>query len=420
MTQTIQLFPGITLRCVRDTRFKQGALSIQFIRPMCREEAAMNALMSAVLLRGCRQYPDIRAITNRLDELYGASIGNVVRRVGDYQTTGLYCGFMEDRFALEGDRILEPMVDLVRQLLLDPDLENGTFRAAFVEGEKKNLMATIESERNDKRAYAANQMMRLMCREDSFGIPRLGERENVAAIEADALYAHYIRVLRESRVDVFYVGSAEQDAVAEVLKPLFAGIDRNYVTLPDQTPFHMVEAREQTEDMEVAQGKLSMGFTTPITIRDRGFVAMQLLNLIFGAGMTSKLFMQVREKLSLCYDIGSGYHGAKGILTVGAGIDSDKADLVRREIMGQLAACQAGEITEAELEAAKLAMGSGIRGIHDSPGSIESFYASAALSGMKLTPAEYLKAVEETTLDQVAEAARTVELHTVYFLKGVQ
>lgn len=414
------IFPGITLRCYPDRRFKQGALSLQFVRPMCREEAALNALLPAVLLRGSRLHPDIRSITGRLDDLYGASVGNIVRRIGDYQTTGLYCGFIEDRFALEGDRILAPMVGFMKELLLDPHLENGVFRTSFVEGEKKNLIATIESERNDKRAYANNQMMRLLCREDSFGIPRLGEKEEVAAITPEALYAHYRKVLAESRVELFYVGTAQPEAVADMVRDIFTGIDRNYVNLPAQTGFHWVEPGEEVEEMEIAQGKLSMGFTSSITLRDPGFVSMQLLNLIFGAGMTSKLFMQVREKLSLCYDIGSGYHGAKGLLSVSAGIDCKDKDRVMREILAQLDACKAGGITEAELVAAKQAMYSSIRNIHDTPSAIEGFYGSTALSGMSLTPEEYRDAVERTTVADVTEAARSVMLHTVYFLKGVR
>ena len=114
MIETYELFPGVTLRCFADHRFKQGALSIQFVRRHCREEAAMNALIPTVLLRGCESCPDLRAITNRLDEFYGASVSAVVRRVGDYQTTGLYCGFMDDWFALPGDRVLEPMLDFLR------------------------------------------------------------------------------------------------------------------------------------------------------------------------------------------------------------------------------------------------------------------------------------------------------------------
>ena len=100
MIKTIELSPGITLRCFPDNRFKQGCLTVQFLRPMCREEAALNALLPAVLLRGCKSAPDLRRITLKLDDIYGASVGALVRRVGDIQTTGLSCGFMDDRFAL--------------------------------------------------------------------------------------------------------------------------------------------------------------------------------------------------------------------------------------------------------------------------------------------------------------------------------
>ena len=83
MIQTMTLLPGITLRCFPDSRFKQSCLSIQLVRPLAEEEAAMNALIPAVLLRGCTSAPDLRAITLRLDELYGASVGALVRRVGE-------------------------------------------------------------------------------------------------------------------------------------------------------------------------------------------------------------------------------------------------------------------------------------------------------------------------------------------------
>lgn len=419
MTTMIELLPGVTLRCYPDSRFKQGCLSFSLIRPMCAEEAGLNALIPAVLLRGTRQAPDLRAITLRLDDLYGAALGTQVRRVGDYQTTGLYCGFLEDRFALSGDEILAPMVDFLREVLLEPVLEDGAFARDYVESEKKNLIATIESELNDKRAYAMGKMLRTMCKADSYGIPRLGDVESVAAITAESAYAHYQKCLRESPIHIFYVGSAPAERVAALLKPLLEGIDRNYVNLPDQTAFHDAGGAHMTEEMEVSQGKLCMGYVTPITNRDEDFVAMQVMNTIFGAGMTSKLFMQVREKLSLCYAIGSGYYGSKGIVTVSAGIDFDKEQQVREEVARQLQLICDGEITAEELNAAKEALLNSLRGTHDTPGSIEGYYATAALSGMKLTPDTYMDAVRAITAEQVAKAAASLKLHSSYFLKGV-
>ena len=418
MIETIQLLPGVTLRCYRDSRFKQGCLSFQILRLMRREEVALNALLPAVLLRGTRNHPDLRSITEHLDTLYGASVSTVARRVGDYQTTGVYCGFMDDRFALPGDKVLEPMLAFLEEILLDSALRDGAFLPEFVEGEKKNLIATIESELNNKRVYAMNRLMETMCREDSYGLPRLGRKEDVAAIQPKELYDHYRRILKESPINIFYVGSGDIQMVAHMLREMLRKIERSYVNLPAQTALHITAGEDKVEAMDVAQGKLCLGFTTPITNRTPEFAAMQIMNTIFGAGMTSKLFQNVREKMSLCYSIGSGYYGAKGIVTVSAGIDFDKEAVTRQEIMKQLAACQAGEITQEELNAAKEAELSSLRATHDTPGAIEGYYATGALSGMNMTPGEYMAAVEAVTLEQVVAAAGTVTYHSSYFLKG--
>lgn len=419
MTQIFELYPGITLRCFPDRRFKQGCLSFQIVRPMCAEEASLNALLPAVLLRGTRQHPDLRSITMRLDELYGASVGTLARRVGDYQTTGLFCGFIEDRFAMPGDRVLEPMVDFLREILLQPLMEDGGFDRSFVESEKKNLISTIESELNDKRVYAMGKMLRSMCKADSYGVPRLGDVADVEKIDHRSLYDHYQKILRESRIDLFYVGSAPCEQVAGLLGGLLTGIDRNYISLPAQTAFHDAGKADLVEEMDVSQGKLCMGFVTPIDNTDENFVAMQVMNTIFGGGMTSKLFNNVREKLSLCYSVGSAYYGIKGLVTVSAGIDFDKEQQTREEILRQLEACRSGDITAEELTAAKEALLSSLRSTHDAPGTIEGYYATSALSGMGLTPAEYMEKVYAVRLEQVVEAAKTLQLHTTYFLKGV-
>ena len=418
MTEKLDLMPGVTLRTYPDRRFKQGCLTFQIVRPMRAEEAAMNALFPAVLLRGTEKHRDLRDITLRLDELYGASVGALVRRVGDYQTTGLSCGFIEDRFCIPGDQVLAPMIDFIRELLFEPILEEGGFCKAFVESEKKNLIATIESELNDKRVYAMGRMVKTMCKADSYGVPRLGDAESAAAIDPVTLYEHYQKILKESRIDIFYVGSAKLEDIAAMVMPLFQAIDRNYQPLPGQTPFQDAGGADVVEEMDVTQGKLCMGFVTPITNRDCDFVPMQLMNTIFGAGMTSKLFVNVREKLSLCYSVGSGYYGSKGIVTVSAGIDFDKEQQTREEVLRQLKAMQEGDISKQELTAAKEALLSSLRGTHDSPGSIEGFYATSALSGLRLTPAEYMEAIYSVTIDQVVAAAQTVNLHTTYFLKG--
>ena len=419
MYQTLSILPGVTLRYIRAKRFKQGCLTIQILRPMRTEEAGLNALIPAILLRGCRDYPDLQRITDRLDDLYGASVGTLVRRIGDCQTTGFYCGFIEDRFALDGDQILKPMTELVQQLLLQPIEEDGGFSQDFTESEKRNLISAIDSERSNKGAYTAGKLLKILCAEDSFGVPRLGEIPQIQVIDHRNALAHYRRILQESPIEIFYVGSAEPEAMAGLLRPIFQQIDRHFIPLPPQTSYHPTPGREESETQQVAQAHLSMGFVTSITNRDSLFAAMQVCNSIFGGGQTSKLFMEVREKMSLCYAIGSGYYGSKGIMTVNAGIDTAQEQAVKEAIFAQLEACREGRITEAELAAAKESILSGLRSIYDSPGAMEAYFSTAAISDLGRTPETYSQEIRAVTVSDVAQAARTVTYHSTFFLKGV-
>lgn len=419
MIQTFSISPGVNLRCYQDKRFKQGRLSIQLVRPMNREEAAFNALLPTVLLRGSRTKPNLQRITMHLDDLYGATVGDLVRRIGDYQTTGFSCRFTEDRFALPGDEIFRPTVDFLRELLLDPLTENGIFCPAIVETEKRNLIADLESQKNDKALYATNRLMEIMCPQDSYSIPRLGDPTQVAAITPEKLYRHYRKILSESGVEIFYVGCEEPQYVAEQVGAMFRDVNRSYVNLPGQTAYRYSLPAQQQEAMDISQSRLCMSFTTPVTCRDTDYVAMHLFNTLYGSGMTSKLFQNVREKLSLCYSVGSAYYSSKGIVTVTAGIDAEKADTAREEILHQLQLCRDGDITDQELTAAKEAVLSGLQGLTDSPVAIENYFTNAALGGSPSDPVAYSQAVQTVTVPDIARMAATLQPHSEFFLKGV-
>lgn len=419
MISKIQIYPGVTLHCCQDRRFKQNTLSVQFCRPLKDEEAALSALLPAVLLRGCEKYPDMRAITLQLDDLYGAGMSSIVRITGNYHIVGIGCNFIEDRFAMSGDQVLAPLTAFLYEILRKPYTEQGVFSREYVESERKNLLAAIDSRKNDKRTYATDRMMELLCGNDPFSVPRLGRRACVEAVTAEKLWQHYEKVLKESPVELFYVGSRKPAEVAELVKPLFAGLDRQVIALPPQTLLDAAAPCDRQEEMEVSQGRLSMGFVSPVSVDHELFFAVQVFMLLYG-GSTGKLFNVIREKLSLCYDIGAIYYKTKGIMTVHAGIDFDKKEQVRQEVSRLLQACCEGDFTEAELTAAKQGLIAGLQSSQDSPGAIESYYVNGLLMGKSIEPAEHIRAVEAVTAQQVRQAAALFKCNTVYFLKGVQ
>lgn len=419
MHQRMELLPGIWLQGVRTERFKSACLSLSLLRPLCRQEAALNALLPNVLLQGSARHGSLQDISQALDQLYGASMGPLVRKSGEIQTCGLYLSFLEDRYALAGDRILEPMLELLGEILLEPREEQGGFLPEFVEREKDNLVSTIESSLNDKRTYADYRMLRAMSRDDSFGVPRLGEIEDVKAITPQSLYRHYQRILATSRIEIFYAGSADLTLLAGKLRQLLQALPRESLAALRFSPLpRRPEPQYLEETMALAQGKLSMGFTTGITPQDPRFPALMVCNALFGGGITCKLFQNVRERLSLCYYVSSMVYGTKGILTVSSGIDTANYDLAKDEILRQLAACQARDITPEELSAAQEAICSSLRTIPDSVGRMEDYALFCLLNEFPLEPDAYQAAARAVTVAEAAAAAREIRLDTIFFLKG--
>ena len=198
MTTRKELLPGVFLTSIQDGRFKTACFSLSFLRPLRAGEAAMNALLPSVLLRGSEKTPSIRAIADRLDELHGASIGALVRKKGEIQLTGLFADCLEDQYA--GEAVFSHLLDFVSELLFCPRTEHGAFVPELVSQECRNLQNAMQSVLDDKSAYCERQLLRAMCRGERYACGRLGEPEELDKIDVRTLWAHDKSVLASSRV----------------------------------------------------------------------------------------------------------------------------------------------------------------------------------------------------------------------------
>ena len=419
MNHRTEILPGVYLTAVQSDKFKTGCFSLNLLRPMKKEEAAANALIPSVLLRGSERCPDIASISAKLDELYGASIGTLVRKKGEVQLVGFYCDYVQDEYVDEP--VFAPVMAFLAELLLNPRLENGIFPEAVVDSEKLNLENAMLSRINDKRTYAASQLIRTMCAGQPYGIPRIGDPDDLTEITAKSLYAHYRDLLATSRVELFYMGSLSPAAVTKVLQAALAELPRAEVFVPvGTTPAPQARpVQEKTERLDVTQGKLSLGFFTDITAKDPRYPALVLAATVFGGGATSKLFTNVREKMSLCYYASASFEKFKGVLSVSSGVEFSKLETAKTEILRQLEACKAGDITDDELESARGYLVSDLKIAMDSPGRLDDYYMGQILLEQDGTMEDLASTIARVTKQEAAEAIQALRLDTIYALEGV-
>lgn len=415
----MELFPDVFLTILDTDRFRTNYLSLNILRPLRQEEAAMNALLPDVLLRGCRICPDMREISVWLDQRYGAGVQPTVRKKGEVQAVGFFFDYVSERYAAPEEDLTADICALLGSFLLEPVLENGAFRGDYVEGEKVNLCNAIMAQINDKRVYAALRLRQEMFAGEAYGVGKNGEKEQVEQITPRSLYDHYRYILGHSRIEIVFAGRTDQDHLIACLRQALSALPRQSADPVGTEPGPMPDmARELSETLDVQQGNLVMGFRTGVDSADPRYPAMLMFNGIFGGGITSKLFRNVREKMSLCYYASSGLDRFKGVMLVSSGIDPEKYDAAKDEILRQLEACRAGEITEEEIVSVRNALCTALRSSGDSLGRMEDFYLSQEIGGFDYTPEDLLESVLAVTPEQIRQAAEAVRLDTVFFLKG--
>lgn len=418
-----ELMPGVRLTAVHTNKFKSSHFGVTLLTPLNREHAAENALLGWVLRRGSLMYPDMQAISTALDELYGGVVEPLVTKKGETHCLGFVASFLDDAYALKGEPILEPAAQLLGELLLHPCTQNGVFKEEYVESERSNLIDRIRAQMNDKRQYSMSRLAHEMCLGEAFGVDKLGDEAHARAITPDTLWQRYQDLLTTARVELYYCGSAETERVEQALRQAFADLpvneNREQPTCRVRAKAEQTTPRIVEESLDVTQGKLAMGFRTGgISVRDEEFPALLMMNAVFGGTSMSKLFMNVRERLSLCYFASSALERIKGLLMVSSGIEFEKYQQARDEILAQLEACRRGDITADELEGARRIIITVLRTTLDSQNRMADYWLGQAVAGLEESPEELAARVERVSVDQLVKVAGMLELDTIYFLKG--
>ena len=417
----VEIRPGVWLTHLREDKFKTACFSVNLLSQLNRETAAMNALIPFVLRRGTGAFPDMAALSARMEELYGTVIEPLIRRIGEIQCCGFYASFPEDVFLPEGEAVLKDALSLTLDLLLSPVTRGGLLLPAYVESERDKLLDLIASRVNNKRSYAVTRCIEEMCCYEDFAVSRYGDEESCRSINYRKLSRHYRTLLQTCPIELFYCGRASLSEMKAFLRDRLATLPRGEIDDEIGTEIRMNALEEQPrfteEEMDVAQANLVIGWRLGECMDEPDFPALYVFNDLFGGSPSSRLFLNVREKLSLCYYASSMIDIRKGLLLVSSGIQLDNFEAAKREIFAQLDAVREGDFTEDDLETAKAGVISDLRSVPDSQGALESFYLSQAVAGADYSPVELAELVAEVTSERVKAIARSVECDQIYLLK---
>lgn len=408
---------GVFFSSIKEQRFKTAKISVTMLVPLNIETASQYALLPYLLSYSCKKYPNALSLNRALNTLYGAGIGAYCKKMGESLALTVTIAGIDDRYTMNNEKISPDLVEFLCEVIFNPKVENGAFAEEDFQQCKRQLLEAIDGEFNEKRTYAISRMTEIMCSNEIFGIKRYGSREAVENLTPQSVYSAWQNILVNSRVEVMMIGSSDSSLAENIIKERFSTFNRTCPAINTELVTTVDEVKEEYESSDIAQAKLVMGFRTATSQPMHNTIPMALTVAILGGTPTSKFFTYIREKLSLCYYCAARYNKLKGIVVVDSGVEKANVNKTIEEVKNQLLQMQLGNITDFEIESAKLAIINSYKSNMDTVSGTEGWYIGQMLDKEILTVEEAVEKVLVVTKEEIIDLAKTITLDTIYLLQ---
>jgi predicted Zn-dependent peptidase len=299
------------------------------------QEAGISHFVEHLLFKGTQRRPTAKEISEAIEGLGGILNGST-----DKEATVLWCKVPSPRFPVA--------LDVLSDMLLD-----SRFDARDIEQERQVIMEEIKMNLDLPQQRVDMLIDKLLWPAQPLGREVIGYKETVSAIAREQLLGYVARRYVPNNSVLSIAGDIRHEEAMAQIQPLFdkwaaSELPSNYPTDDNQT-----EARVSVDPKDIEQAHLCLavhGFSYSHPQR----FSIDLLNTVLGGGMSSRLFIEIRERRGLAYDIHSStdHFRDTGALTIYAGVDPRKVEIALVSILEELSKVRRG-VTMGELTRAK-------------------------------------------------------------------
>lgn len=422
MNETItKLNDRVYLHTMYTEKFKTNLVASFVLVDLNKEEITQNTLIPAVLKRGTNAHPTMRDISNAMDDMYGAIFDASSDKLGSKQALQFYISVIDDQYALNQEKLLQKSISLLKEIMFEPKLVNGTFDKDYVEQEKAQLLELIKSKINDKGAYAVFRSLEELFPNDPYGVYKYGREEDISKMNEVSLYQQYQKVMAEGEIHFYVAGRFEESEVMDQMTKEFSFIKdtsdaQNYFAV-DKSDLAMIDGVKKVRDVgEVIQGKLVLTYDAKVDPFSDDLYKVYVYNAILGSSAMSKLFQNVREKKSMAYTIRSTYLKHKALMLITAGIEMDKYEKALEYIKKEVQDMNEGNFSEEDVINAKTFLVNLFRTYTDDETTMVSLSMGQFLLGMEDSIEGMIAKIQKVTKDEIIQIAHQMELKLEYYL----
>ncbi|HZC06518.1 MAG TPA: pitrilysin family protein [Ktedonobacterales bacterium] len=272
-----------------------------------------------MLFKGSERFPTAQSISEAIE-----GVGGVLDAATDKEVT------------VYSAKVASQHFDLAMRLITDM-ARNPLMQAEEIEKERGVIIEELNMYRDSPADWVSVLADEAMWPGQPLGREVAGTRETVSTLSRETLLNYKARHYTPSNLVVSIAGNVSDAQVMETLTALLG--DWPDATAPTWTPSPILPTTERVRLETRSTEQTNLCLLTPgIAHNDPRHYAMTLLNAALGDGMSSRLFVELRERLGLAYDIGSGpsyYHGT-GAFTISAGVEPKRTEATIRAAIGEL------------------------------------------------------------------------------------
>ena len=410
------------LTTIATKKFKTTIIKMSFKSELNRENITSRVLLPSVLRNSTMKFPSKKELNAHLENLYGASLSAGGSKQGKGHVISFYVSIANEKFLHDAPNLLEEGMQLLEEVIFNPLVTDGAFNSEKVSLEKRLLKEDIEAIYDDKTSYALKKLIENMCENEAYGVQSSGYIDDLPSIDEKSLYQTYKSMLEDDAVSISVIGDIDHDQVLPKLRHHFNSVKNKSLIFDyidrEEKSIRSGEVPVITEKQNVNQMKLNIGYRTNTRIADEDYFSLLVFNGVFGGFAHSKLFMNVREKASLCYYCASRLDNFKGLMYVYSGLDANNYNKAVEIIDEQMLEMVQGRFTEKELELAKKSLINAKLESLDSAGGMLSERELAEIWDMPMTTSDFVSRVSAVTAEDVQKMAKKIEKDSVFVLTG--
>lgn len=412
-----EIADGIGFTSIIDSKFKTNTVRVKLMTKLSNVTASANALALGIIASSNSKYTSQTELSAKMNSLYGGNLFADVSKVGDVQVLTIGASVINNKYTFNNEDISGEMLDIIECCLFAPNACNGKFNENEFKCRKQDLLDSIDTEINNKRGYAILKAQNTIFKDEPSAFSSYGTRETAEILTSENVYEAYKEIIRTSEIEIYYVGAEDAPEFKEHFKSAFSKSERAYkkVQLKNPSPVKSETARV-IDKLDVNQMKMVMAYKSDFS----NIYPIIVMNTILGGSPVSKLFANVREKMSLCYYCASSYAYSKSTLMIDSGIEKENLEKAEAAINEQFEQIKLGNFTDEDMNNAVLSILNSIKSVGDTPSSLINWYFKMMCRGEILTPAEEAEQIKTVTKEQIIECAKSFKPDTVYIMTGTE